>query len=59
MADVIDHPDKFTRDKAWPFADGSSVVILAPEGQHLTVCEAVYMLEDVKYRILKMMHEDN
>lgn len=57
MADILDHPDKFAKDKAWEFPDGSSILITAGENQHLTVSQAVYMLEDIKYRILQMMRE--
>lgn len=59
MADILDHPYKqeLAEDRAWDFPDGSSILITAGENQHLTVSQAVYMLEDVKYRILQMMRE--
>lgn len=61
MADVLDHPYKkeLAEEKAWDFPDGSSVLIKAGEGHNLTVSQAVYMLEDVKHRIMLMMHDES
>lgn len=57
MAEILNHPDAFAKEKPFDFPDGSSIMITAAEGDHLTVSKAVYMLEDVKYRILQMMRD--
>jgi len=58
MADILEHPKAFAKEKAWDFADGSKLWIESAPDKHLTICESIYMLEDVKFRILKMMRED-
>lgn len=57
MADILQHPNSDAKEKAWEFADGSKVWIEAAPDKYLTVCEAIYMLEDVKWRILAMMRK--
>jgi hypothetical protein len=59
MAEILEHPkaEELAKEKPFDFPDGSSVLITAGEGEYLTVAKAVYMLEDVKYRILQMMRE--
>lgn len=57
MADILEHPRAYAKEDAWEFADGSKVWIEAAPGSHLTACEAIYMLEDVKFRILQMMRK--
>jgi len=62
MADILEHPkaEQLATEKPWHFPDGSSILITAGEGQHLTVSQAVYMLENVKHQILRMVfREDN
>ncbi len=59
MADILEHPQAFAKEKSWDFADGSKVWIEAAPGKHLTVCETIYMLDDIKYRIHKMMYEQD
>lgn len=59
MADILEHPRAFAKEKAWEFKDGSKVWIEAPPGGHLTVCEAIYMLDDVKFRIHSMMRAES
>jgi hypothetical protein len=57
MAEILEHPNAIpTEDQPWNFPDGSSVFMKAPDGQRLTVSQAIYMLEDIKFRILSMTY---
>lgn len=58
MADILEHPRAHVKEKAWDFKDGSKLWIEAAPGGHLTVCEAIYMLDDVKFRIHSMMYKE-
>lgn len=57
MADILEHPMALA--ESWDFLDGSKVWIEAAPGKSLTVCECIYMLNDIQYRIHKMMYESN
>lgn len=59
MADILEHPRALSKEKSWDFADGSKIWIEGAPDKPLTVCEVIYMLDDVKFRIHKMMYEDN
>jgi len=58
MADILEHPRMLAKEKVWEFADGSRVWIEAAPDKPLTVCECIYMLDDVKFRIHSMMREE-
>lgn len=59
MADIIRHPDAdYNGQETYNFPDGSSIILKSGETRGVTAAEAVYMLDDVKYRIHKMMHGD-
>lgn len=58
MADILEHPMALAKEKSWDFLDGSKVWIEAAPGKSLTVCECIYMLNDIQFRILKMMYEE-
>lgn len=60
MGDVLKHPkaDEFTDEQAWNFKDGSTVTIKSGEGKPLTVQAAIYLLQDVQFRINKMMYRE-
>ena len=59
LADIIKHPDAdYDGKKTYEFSDGSSIIIKSGEPRGVTAAEAIYMLDDVKYRIHKMMHGD-
>lgn len=58
MAEILEHPTvEYAKEKPWDFPDGSSILITVGEGQHLTLQKAIYMLDDVKFRIHKMNYE--
>lgn len=59
MAEILEHPRAFAKEEAWTFKDGSKVWIEPAPGEHLTVCEAIYMLDDVKFRIHSMMRRES
>ncbi len=59
MAEILEHPKLLAKEKAWDFPDGSKVWIEAAPGQNLTVYKAVYMLDDVKFRIHSMMYRED
>lgn len=58
MADILEHPNNLASEKPFNFPDGSSVLIRAGDTGILTVAQAVYMLDEVKFRIHTMMKAD-
>lgn len=60
MGDVLKHPkaDDVLGEQTWNFLDGSSLAIKAGEGKPLTVQSAIYLLQDVQFRINKMMYRE-
>lgn len=56
---VVKHPnaDDLEDEVTYKSKDGSSVTIKAGEGKPLTVKDAIYLLDDAKFRIHKMMYE--
>lgn len=58
MADILEHPNAFEAEKPFDFPDGSSILITAGDTGFLTVAQAVYMLDEVKFRIHTMMKAD-
>lgn len=58
MADIIDHPNALAEEKPFDFPDGSSILITSGDRGFITVEQAVYMLDQVKYRIHRMMDND-
>jgi hypothetical protein len=58
MAEILTHPKCPAKEKAWEFPDGSKVWIESGPDKNLTVCQAIYMLDEVKFRIHSMMHDE-
>ena len=57
---IIKHPkaDELIDEQTWNFRDGSTIAIKAGEGKPLTVQAAIYLLQDVQFRINKMMYSE-
>ena len=58
MADILEHPNAIASEKPFYFPDGSSILLTAGDTGVLTVAQAVYMLDEVKFRIHTMMKAD-
>lgn len=58
MADILEHPNALASEKPFAFPDGSNILITAGDSGILTVAQAVYMLDEVKFRIHTMMKAD-
>lgn len=58
MDNILKHPkaDELTDESTWDFKDGSTVTIKSGEGKPLTVQAAIYLLQDVQFRINSMMY---
>lgn len=60
MADILKHPDAdYNGDDIFPFHDGKSIIIRGGKNRSLTVSESVYMLECVKYQLLRSVHKNS
>lgn len=53
MGDVLRHPlaDDKQNETTYHFVEGGSVTVRNPEGQVLTVKDAIYMLQELQFRI--------
>lgn len=53
MGEVVQHPmaEEKHNETTYRFVEGGSVTIRNPEGEVLTVKDAVYMLQDLLFRI--------
>ncbi len=54
MSDIIEFPNAVEADQEFGFIDGSSVIIKAGDAGIITLAQAVYMLDEIKYRLHKM-----
>lgn len=56
MVDILRYPAKESdRSEKFEFPTGGSITIAPEAGKHLTVKDAVFMLEDLKVHLLIMM----
>ena len=53
MGEVVKHPlaDEKQNETTYSFVDGGSITIRNPEGEVLTVKDAMYMLQELQFRI--------
>jgi hypothetical protein len=60
MAEILSHPTigEYSKKETFSFEDGGSITLEVGPNNRLSYKEAIYMLEDVKFRIMTMMYRE-